>query len=137
LAWPISEQETETDATLGDAAIVVLLRFNFLSCFFGVFLVARFVGPAAARSARIQRRPSVGNREIVTTASTSRELTLHLGAGQTGGFELATDQTAKLVDAFKAELLGEIVVGDEFTRNLHPLDGDVEVAALPLSCSAG
>jgi hypothetical protein len=52
-------------------------------------------------------------------------------------FELATDQTAKLVDAFEAELLGEIVVGDEFTRTFTCLTVMSNVAALPLSCSAG
>ena len=60
------------------------------------------------------------------------QLTLHLRTGQSCNFlfELATQQSAQLFDAFQAQRLGKIIVGHEFTRDFDGLDRNVERGGL-------
>ena len=62
------------------------------------------------------------------------QLALHLGAGEAGGFlfQLAAHQFFQLVEAFKAQRLGEVLVDRGFGFHLHLLhrDGELRVLAL-------
>ena len=62
------------------------------------------------------------------------QLALHLRAGEARSllFELAAQQFLELVEILEAEVLGEFVVDGSVGRDLHLLDGDVELRVLAL-----
>ena len=79
------------------------------------------------------------HREIVPRGELVEQLALHVGAGQAVELLLllVADQAAQLVEALKAERLGEILVDLGLAGGLTALTVTAKSAALPFSLSDG
>ena len=128
------QQQAQAHAAHGDGAIVVLLGLDLLQRGLGVFLLAGFVLELLPDLAELGLDHRGRHVEIVRRGELVEQLALHLRAGQTGGLllELAAQQALELLEAFEAQVLGEIVVDLGFARHLHRVDGDVEGGVLAL-----
>ena len=128
------KQQTKANAADGDIAILFALGFHFLLRSFGVFFAGGFL---------LQLRPNLfefcfdhrwRHVKVMIRSKLIKQLALHIRAGQAVMFllNLNLHQFTQLVDTFKAEHLGKIVIRFRFDWLAYFGDDDVKRRGLAL-----
>ena len=122
------QQKAKTHAADGDVAILFALGFHFLFRSFRVVFTSRFLLKLRPNLFKLGLNHRRRNVEIMIGGELVKQLTLHIGAGQAIMFllDLNLHQLAQLVDTFKAEHLGKIIIGFRFDGLADFIHNDVE-----------